>query len=560
MVYKASDPTIGRLVALKVLSLDPSAGESTAGAQEVFMREVRAAGRLAHPAIVTIHDAFEEPEGRLSCIVMELVAGRTLEKMLLEGQPFENEKALDIARQVAEGLECAHRQHVIHRDLKPANILVTEDGHAKITDFGIAKVTAREGGARTMGVMGTPSFMSPEQVTGSDLDARSDLFSLGIILYLMLTGQKPFQGDAAAVMFKIAYVDPALPSTLNSKLTPALDYLILRSLVKDRNKRYSSARELLDDLDDIQNRRPPRSQAGFSQVELKTAEATIMAGEPLSMPPPAATLPAPRKSRAWVMAVAGALLVVGGLIGGGMWKLSRRKLSPLPAASTTGTLPALPQTAPPRVQPAPVMQPAAPGGAVTPAIPAGAEAEVKAPRSRKATSKHGFVSSAKAPPQETSTPSAVAESAPSASASPVNESANSPVTPSSLTGNASGNRIVQLICKHDLREGTLTISSSGQLIFEGTLKGKKKGGFLGIKSGIVGTFSRSIRIPRNARDLTVHIVTQDGSTDLSRMTPAPPPGGAIPTLLVEVKLNKLALDWQSPVQQVRQEATAGSQQ
>ena len=143
---------------------------------------------------------------------MELVAGRTLEKMLAgRARRSKPHKPCDITRQVAEGLDYAHRQQVIHRDLKPANILVTEDGRAKITDFGIAKITAREGVVRTLGVMGTPSFMSPEQVTGMDIDARSDLFSLGIILYLMLTGQKPFLGDSATVMFKIAYSDPVLP-------------------------------------------------------------------------------------------------------------------------------------------------------------------------------------------------------------------------------------------------------------------------------------------------------------------------------------------------------------
>jgi len=522
VVYKASDPTIGRLVALKVLSLHSPEGEATTGTQEVFMREVRAAGRLTHPAIVTIHDAFEEPEGRLSCIVMELVAGRTLEKMLLDGAPLESEKALDISRQVAEGLEYAHQQQVIHRDLKPANILVTEDGRAKITDFGIAKITAREGAVRTQGVTGTPSFMSPEQVTGADLDARSDLFSFGIILYLMLTGQKPFVGDSAAVMFKIAFADPALPSTLNPKLTPALDYLILRCLVKDRNKRYGSARELLDDLDDIQNGRPPRSQADFSQMDLKTAEPTIIAGKPLSIPLPAATLPAWQKSTARLATLVAALIVLGGLIGLGAWRLGRRGPSPPSAAPTSGISPALPQPPPGQGQPALGLQPAPPGG-------------------------------------ESSTASAVAASTPSAVESSAGKSGRSSLTPASATKAASGARIVQLVCKHDLKEGTLTVTSGGRVIFKGTLKGKKKGGFLGIKSGFAGTFARSIPIPTSAQDLTVRVVTEDGSTDLSRMTTPPPSGGAIPVLQVEVNLNKLALNWQAPTQPARQGA-AGSKQ
>ena len=272
VVYKASDPTIGRLVALKVLSLGPPAEEGAPSAKDIFMREARAAGRLTHPSIVTIHDAFEDPESTLSCIVMEMVPGRTLERILQSGQGLTPEQALGMARQVAEGLDYAHQQQVIHRDLKPANILLTDDGRVKITDFGIAKITAREGAARTFGIMGTPSYMSPEQVTGGEVDARSDLFSLGIVLYLALTGQKPFVGDTAAVMFKIAYEDPVLPSTLNPRLSPGHDYLVLRCLAKDRAKRYSAAREFLDDLEDVENGRPPRSQAEFPATALPTAE------------------------------------------------------------------------------------------------------------------------------------------------------------------------------------------------------------------------------------------------------------------------------------------------
>src|ERR1039458_5299828 len=260
IVYKASDPTIDREVALKVLSLNASHEEGTNSPQEMFMREVRAAGRLAHPSIVTIYDAFEEQEHQTSCIVMELVPGLTLEKTLHSGRPMSTQQMLSIIRQVAEALDYAHRNQVIHRDLKPANILVTEDGRAKITDFGIAKVLAREGIARTVGIMGTPSFMSPEQVRGGEIDARTDVFSLGIMIFTMLTGQKPFAGNTAAVMFKIVYEEPAVPSSVNAQLTPAHDFVVKKCLAKDRNQRYSSVRELLGDLDDLQHGRSPRSQ------------------------------------------------------------------------------------------------------------------------------------------------------------------------------------------------------------------------------------------------------------------------------------------------------------
>src|SRR5439155_9568583 len=127
-------------------------------------------------------------------IVMEFIPGQTLEKVLNTGPPMTIEKCLDIIGQIAEALEYAHKQNIIHRDLKPANILLTEDGRAKITDFGIAKIMALEGAKRTAAIMGTPSYMSPEQLTGGEVDARSDVFSLGVLAYLMLTGEKPFAG------------------------------------------------------------------------------------------------------------------------------------------------------------------------------------------------------------------------------------------------------------------------------------------------------------------------------------------------------------------------------
>ncbi len=293
IVYRASDPTIGREVALKVLSLNASTEEGTNSPQQMFMREVRAAGRLAHPSIVTIHDAFDDKEDQTSCIVMELVPGVTLEKILESGHPLGMERILSIIRQVAEGLDYAHRNQVIHRDLKPANILVTEDGRAKITDFGIAKVLAREGLARTVGIMGTPSFMSPEQVKGGDIDARTDIFSLGIIIFTMMAGRKPFLGNSAAVMFKIVYEEPPPPSTLNAQLTPAHDYLTKKCLAKDRNLRYSSAREFLDDLDDLQHSRPLRSQAGAPALVSPAPAFTSRRDQPPAVEAPIAIAPPP---------------------------------------------------------------------------------------------------------------------------------------------------------------------------------------------------------------------------------------------------------------------------
>ena len=279
--YKASDPTIGRQVAIKVLSLESEKTEEGPSSRDVFMREARSAGRLSHPGIVTIHDALEDPESHSCYIVEEFIPGRTLERVMLSAPLMSTDKSLDIIRQIAEALDYAHRNQIIHRDLKPANIILTEDGRAKITDFGIAKIVAREAVSKTLAIMGTPAYMSPEQVTGGEIDSRSDLFSLGILLYLMLVGEKPFPGDTAAVMFKIVYEDPTLPSKTNPVLTAGHDYLVLRLLAKDRNKRYATAREFLDDLEDVRAGRPPRSEAKLPRTELHTADRTLAIGKPL---------------------------------------------------------------------------------------------------------------------------------------------------------------------------------------------------------------------------------------------------------------------------------------
>ena len=570
IVYKAADPTIGRQVALKVLSFDSSADEGTHSPQEMFMREVRAAGRLAHPSIVTIHDAFEDAETKSSCIVMELVPGKTLESILLSGHVKTVEQTLDLVRQVAEGLDYAHRNQVVHRDLKPANILVTEDGRIKITDFGIAKVLAREGVVRTVGVMGTPSYMSPEQVKGGEIDARADLFSLGIILFLMLTGQKPFMGDTAAVMFKIVYENPALPSNVHPLLTPAHDYVVLKCLAKDRDKRYSSARELLNDLDDLQHGRQPRSQAAAvpapapasqtptapptvdqtlaTTVPILAAMAPLKPSQPVSparqvpppprlaMQPPQPVVPRPvqeveaevpvapkAESNAFpiILGVVAVVLVTAAALG--YWKYHQIMSTVVPPPHIA-LLP--PPPAPPGLMPVePVSPPAEPEE--KPVVNKPKQAAKPRPKPP---------APAPAPPQ----PAPTAELPPK------------PVTPTpSVEATAKAEaaklvnvpRVVQLHCKHDLKEATFTVASGGQTLFQGSLKGKKKGGFLAIKGAYEGTFSRTITVPAGASDVSIHIVTKDGATDLSKAIQMLPPGGFIPTLDVEVESDHLTLNW-----------------
>src|SRR5271155_3693511 len=249
VVYKARDPKINRVVAVKTVSLEGQPQEEEREYRERFFREAEAAGRLSHPGIVTIFDVGEEPETRAPYIVMEFVNGESLDKLLAKnGRKLPVETALHLALELGEALDCAHRQGVVHRDLKPANILMTEDGHAKIADFGVAKLNLSN---QTLAgrALGTPAYMSPEQLNGYAVDGRSDLFSLGVILYTVLTGYRPFQGNSAlTVSFKVVNRDPIPASLLETALPAGLDRIIGRAMAKDPGERYQRGAEMVLDI------------------------------------------------------------------------------------------------------------------------------------------------------------------------------------------------------------------------------------------------------------------------------------------------------------------------
>lgn len=263
IVYKARDPKINRVVAVKTISLAGQAPEEEKEYRERFFREAEAAGRLSHPGIVTIFDVGEEPETRAPYIVMEYVQGQTLDKLLLsrEDHKLPPEEALQLALEVAEALDSAHGQGVVHRDIKPANILLTKEGRAKIADFGVAKMNLANATASGR-VFGTPAYMSPEQLNDEEIDGRSDLFSLGVVLYTALTGYRPFQGNSMmTVAFKVVNRDPVPATVLDNELPPGLDYIISRSIAKDRSQRYQRGMEIVLDIHDLREGREPWSKA-----------------------------------------------------------------------------------------------------------------------------------------------------------------------------------------------------------------------------------------------------------------------------------------------------------
>jgi len=249
VVYKAQDPTIGRTVALKTMRLDVH-GLETDDVLRRFKNEARAAGVLNHPNIVTIYDAGEQ-DG-MFYIAMEFIEGTTLHAMLAEKRILSPEEIIQLARQICKGLDYAHSNGIIHRDIKPANIMITGDGTVKIMDFGIAK--AGGGMTSTGQVLGTPNYMSPEQVKGKVLDGRSDLFSFGVVLYEMVTGEKPFVGqNVTTIIYKIVHENPIPPRDLDVTIHPGLSMVVTKSLSKVPGERYQNGAELMKDLENYKS-------------------------------------------------------------------------------------------------------------------------------------------------------------------------------------------------------------------------------------------------------------------------------------------------------------------
>ncbi len=363
IVYEGFDPVIERTVAIKTILPSQLTGEEFVGVMARFKREAQAAGRLNHPGIVAIYEYGEDiaqdvseeeatmmaaPSASLSAqrvafIAMEFVKGRELRDYFEKGERFPMPEVVRIMGEMLDALDHAHSQGVVHRDMKPANLILLENGRVKVADFGIARVEKSEL-TQTGTVLGTPSYMSPEQFMGHPVDGRSDLFSCGVVLYQLLTGEKPFTGESTTtVMYKVLREDPVPPSELNLSLSPALDAVVKKALAKNPADRFQTGREFAQAL-----QAAAAGATGAAPVPVSTAAPISVAPAPAAQrapsPEAAAAAPPAARSRAaglWAAGVAG--VVALGAVGYIVMAPGRQAAAPM----AQGTPPPAATAAPP---------------------------------------------------------------------------------------------------------------------------------------------------------------------------------------------------------------------
>ena len=320
IVYLGEDPVISRRVAIKVIRAHPDLeGTELEERQARFEREFKSAGNLSHPNIVTVFDVGKEAND--SYITMEYVQGESLESVLHAGRNFSFKEMSEIATQLAGALDYAHEQGIVHRDIKPANILMTVDGRPKVTDFGVAKLQT-SGMTSTGMIIGTPMYMSPEQITGRDVSGASDQFSLAAMLYELMTGEPPFQGDnPTTIMYQVVHSEPEPPHNLNKSLPEAVDKAILRGMAKKIQARYESCADMAEGISRALGggtlTQPADESDGPGEMETIALRADEVVLEDKPAPTRGTEVERP-KSKAWMGIAAAVVLAVAG-VGGWAW-------------------------------------------------------------------------------------------------------------------------------------------------------------------------------------------------------------------------------------------------
>ncbi|MGE5795020.1 MAG: serine/threonine-protein kinase, partial [Bacteroidota bacterium] len=386
VVYEGFDPAIERIVALKTVRADQLGGEDAPEILTRFRREAQAAGRLTHPNVVAVYELGED--AGTTFIAMEFVKGRSLKEYLEQRTRFTTPQLARIMTELLAALEYSHRNGVVHRDIKPANVMILEDGTVKVADFGIARIE-QSNLTQTGMILGTPSYMSPEQFMGQTVDGRSDLFSAGVILYELLTGEKPFSGSATTIMHKVLQEDPLPPSTLNVQVPRPFDGVVKRALAKRPDERFQSGREFAEAIKAaVEGREAPAAtdatmvgtatmtkRAAQAPIDIKTdpTQSTIRTVRQPAAPAPE-PVPPPRKparSQGPAIAIVGGIAAIGIAIAAWMMISGRSETaSTTPVAAAPQAPAAQPAAAPPPAAPAPppAAAPTAPGTVLVTAV------------------------------------------------------------------------------------------------------------------------------------------------------------------------------------------------
>ena len=530
IVYKARDPQIDRLVALKTVPLRGHEPEAEQEFRQRFLNEAQAAGRLHHPGIVSVFDVGEDQENRDPYIVLEYVPGEALNKVLAREKKLLLPTALQFAAELAEALDYAHSHGVIHRDIKPGNIIITRDGHPKIADFGIAKLNLSHFTLPGK-VLGTPAYMAPEQLVGEGVDGRSDLFSLGVILYAMVTGHSPFRGDnSTTVCYKVANHEPAPASALDLNLPRDLDAVIAKAMAKDRKQRYQRGEEFAESIRHLQALCSPGSTTGSSAAISATGARRAALSQGLHGRPAvglayavklvrAAVLKAPLKDLALGAATVIMLLIVG-VQSNLLVRTEEESADPgqVRAAQARAEQMHSRQTQTAQGPVNPVQASRGPAGAVTPVA-------------SKAVS-HSPANSSTSPQASVRKASAKAQAAPSVVAAP---QPTKQVVVSLST--------VELAVRHQFKDATLSVWIDDKLSLTRPLHGGTQKRMV-VFNGVHGIESETLKVPAGKHTLRFRTQTGDQTVDLSKTISGEFIGGDDKTLQISFDKHNTAMHLQ----------------